>query len=344
MRFRLPEESSRWGKAVSFVLCAAAIAVLPAAAPAPLRLRRSFSLPAVQGRIDHMDVDLADHRVFMSALGNNTVEVLNATSGRIIATVRGVREPQGVTYAPESHRLFVASAADGTVHVFDSRSFHLLKTLRFPSDADDTRYDARRRRVFAGYGGRGDAGLGILDAASGRLLGKIALPAHPESFQLDPDGPLIYVNIPDAGNIVAVVDRVRRRIAAVWRLDDARGNFPMALDATGHRLFVVCRDPAELLVLDTRTGRIVASVPCAGVADDVWYDATRKRVYISGGAGFLTVIQQTAPNRYHRLAEIPTRPGARTSLFVPQWDVLFLALRRHGGRPAELRIYATGTY
>lgn len=306
----------------------------------PLRLRAAIPLPAVQGRIDHFDADVAGHRVFMSALGNNTVEVFDTAAGKLTATLRGVREPQGVAYAPRSHRLFVASAADGTCRVFDGRTLRLLKTIPFSSDADDTRYDAASNRVFVGYGEAGDAGLAILDGSTGALVAKIALPDHPESFQLDPGGARVYVNIPDAGNIVAVVDRERRRIAATWRLEGAQDNFPMALDAADHRLFVICRNPAEMLALDTASGRIVARVPCAGDADDVWYDAARRRIYVTGGSGFLSVIQQSGADRYSRLAQIATRPGARTSLFVPQWRELFLGLRREGGHPAELRVYA----
>ncbi|MGH9445361.1 MAG: YncE family protein [Terriglobia bacterium] len=305
----------------------------------PLRLLQKIPMPDVQGRIDHFDVDLAGRRLFMSALGNNTLEVFDLRTNKLIHTIRGLREPQGVTYAPKSHRIFVANAGDGAVRIFDGRTYKLLKTIHFPSDADDTRYDPARRHVFVGYGDDGNAGLGILDGATGNLLETIKLPGHPESFQLEESGPRIFVNIPTAGNIIAVVNRRERKIVATWTLGGARDNFPMALDEAHHCLFITCRRPAEMLVLDTRSGKIIVRVPCVGDADDMWYDAARKRIYISGGEGFISVIEQEDVNRYRRIAQIPTVPGARTSCFVPRMNRLYLAVRRRGNHAAELRVY-----
>ncbi|MGH9449673.1 MAG: YncE family protein [Terriglobia bacterium] len=305
----------------------------------PLCLLQTTSMPDVQGRIDHFDVDLAGRRLFMSALGNNTLEVFDLRTNKLIHAIRGLHEPQGVTFAPKSHRIFVANAGDGTCRIFDGRTFKLLKVVHFPSDADDTRYDLASRHMIVGYGDDGKAGLGILDARTGNLLATVKLPGHPESFQLEEAGPNIFVNIPTAGNIIAVVNRKELRIVATWTLRGARDNFPMALDEADHCLFITCRRPAEMLVLDTRSGKIIARVPCVGDADDMWYDAAHKRIYISGGKGFISVIEQQDVNHYRRIAEIPTVPGARTSCFVPQMNRLYLAIRRRGSHAAELRVY-----
>lgn len=310
-----------------------------AQAAAPLRLVQTVPLPDVHGRIDHFDVDLAHQRLFMSALGNNTLEVFDLRTNKLIHTIRGLDEPQGVTYAPQSNRIFVANGGDGTVRMFDGRTFELLRIVHFPSDADDTRYDPATRRVFVGYGDDGNAGLGILDAATGNLLATFKLPGHPESFQLEESGPMIFVNIPTAGNIIDVVNRKERKIVATWTLDGAQDNFPMALDETNHRLFITCRTPAEVLVLDTETGRIIAHLPCVGHADDMWYDATHKRIYVSGGEGFISVIEQEDMNHYRRIAQIRTLPGGRTSCFVPQLNRLYLGVWGRGSQPEELRVY-----
>lgn len=306
---------------------------------APLRLVKITPLPDVHGRIDHFDVDLAGHRLFMSALGNNTLEVFDLSTAKLIHTIRGFDEPQGVTYAPQSHLIFVANGGNGTVRIFDGGTYKLLTTVHFPSDADDTRYDTVRRRVVVGYGDDGNAGLGILDAATGKLLGTIKLPGHPESFQLEESGPRIFVNIPTAGNIIDVVNRKERKIVTTWSLGGAQDNFPMALDETDHRLFITCRTPAEVLVLDTQSGRIIVRVPCVSHADDMWYDATHKRIYVSGGEGFISVIQQVDANHYRKFAQVRTLPGGRTSCFVPQLNRLYLGVWGRGGQPEELRVY-----
>lgn len=330
-------------KKIHLLICAIALAGVAANSQqtAPLRLLHTIPIPEVKGRIDHFDLDLAGRRLFMSALGNNTLEIFDLRANKLVYSIRGLREPQGVTYAPESNRIFVANGADGTCRIFDGSTYRLLKTVHFPSDADDTRYDPATRHVFVGYGDQGNAGLGILDAATGDLLQTIKLPDHPESFQLEKSGPRIFVNIPSAGNIVDVVDRTKGKIVATWKLGGAQDNFPMDLDETDHRLFVACRTPPEVLVLDTDSGKIVARVPSVSHADDLWYDAARKRAYVSGGEGFITVIGQEDVNHYRRIAQIKTLPGARTSFLAPSLKRLYLGIWGLGGRAAELRVYET---
>lgn len=307
---------------------------------APLRLVQTVLLPGVHGRIDHFDVDLVHRRLFMSALGNNTLEVFDLRTNRLIHVVRGLHEPQGVTYAPESNRIYVAEGDDGTVRIFDGNTYRLIRTVRFPSDADDTRYDAVTRQVIVGYGDDGNAGLGILDSATGNLLSTVKLTGHPESFQLEASGARIFVNIPTAGNIIAVVNRKQRQVVTTWSLGGARDNFPMALDGEDHRLFITCRRPAEVLVLDTQTGKIIARLPCVGHADDMWYDEAHRRIYVSGGEGFISVIKQLDVNHYRRIAQVRTLPGGRTSMFVPPLSRLYLGIWGRGGQAEQLQVYA----
>ncbi|HUY15045.1 MAG TPA: hypothetical protein VMX16_15665 [Terriglobia bacterium] len=301
-----------------------------------LRLVQTIPMADVEGRIDHFGIDLQGHRLFMSALGNNTLEVFDLRANERIHTVHGLREPQGVVYVAESRRIYVANGGDGACRVFVGDTYKLLQVIRFASDADNVRYDATAHQVLVGYG---EGAIGILDAGTRKLLGTIRLDAHPESFQMETSGRRIFVNLPSAGHGIAVVDRARRKVIAQWKLEAAGDNFPMALDEPDHRLFVVCRRPAEMIALDTATGKVVARIPCVGDADDVWYDAGRRRIYISGGEGFISVIQQRDPNHYVSIARIETAPGARTSFFAPQLDRLYLAVPRHASRPAELRVY-----
>ncbi|HZT04505.1 MAG TPA: YncE family protein, partial [Steroidobacteraceae bacterium] len=326
--------------AVMALLSAPATCAQPAA---PLRLIDVIPLPDVRGRIDHFDVDLTHQRLFMSALGNDTLEVFDLRTNRPIHRISGLHEPQGVTYVPKSNRIFVANGDDGSVRVFDGGTYRLLNVVHFPSDADDSRYDPAINRVFVGYGGGSDAGLGILDGATGTLLGKIELPGHPESFQLEESGTRIFANIPTAGNKIAVISRSDRRIMAMWTLGEAEDNFPMALDEKDHRLFIGTRSPPEVLVLDTDSGKVIARAPSVGHADDMWYDPAHERIYVSGGSGFISVIQQSDPSHYRRLAQFKTLPGGRTSCFVPELSRLYLGVWGQGGRPELLQVYDVGS-
>ena len=327
----------------TIAICAAAALAVAFAAKAqdraPLRLAATIRLPDVHGRIDHFDIDLAGKRLFMSALGNNTVEVFDIAANKRIHTIRGLHEPQGVTYVPASSRLFVANGDDGMVRIFAGESYQLLKTVHLASDADDTRLDNAKQQIYVGYGDKGNAGLAVFDGATGNELGKVPLPAHPEGFQLEQKGTRIYVNIPEANNVIEVVDRSARKIVATWKLGGAEANFPMALDETDQRLFIVCRTPAELLAIDTNSGKVLAKIPSVEHADDVWYDAANKRVYVSGGQGFITVVAQEDTDHYRRVAEFKTAEGGRTSLLAPELGKLFLGVWGQNGRSEELRIY-----
>jgi DNA-binding beta-propeller fold protein YncE len=324
-----------YSTAVLLGVCCLSPLVAPAAQP--LRLVATIPLPNVRGRIDHFGIDVKGERLFMSALGNDTVEVFDLRANQRLHTITGLQEPQGTTFAPDANKLFVANAGDGSVRVFDGTTYQPLRALHFSSDADDTRYDAETRRVYVGYG---EGAVAALDAATGKVLGEIRVAAHPEAYEVEKGGGRVFINVPDAHEI-AVADWSRRAVVERWRLGDYSANFPMALDAGDHRLFAVARLPAQLLVFDTESGKMVAHVAAAGDADDVWYDAKLRRIYVTGGEGSISVIAQHDADRYEPLQEIPTAPGARTSFFSPELGRLYVAVPHRGAQRAELRVYAT---
>jgi DNA-binding beta-propeller fold protein YncE len=301
----------------------------------PLRLVQSIPLPGVEGRIDHLAADLTRGRLFVAALGNDTVDVIDLSAGRRLSALSGMREPQGIAVDPRTGRAFVASGQGGDLREFDVESLRLVRTVRLGDDADNVRFDAAAGRVYVGYEAGALAVLG-----GGNVLSRIPLAGHPESFQLEKRGRRIFVNVPDARHI-AVADRKAEKVIATWPVTEARANFPMALDEADHRLFVGCRSPAALLVLDTETGKPVARVEIGGDTDDVFWDAQRRQIYVSCGEGFLDVVRQGPGDRYERVAHLPTAPGARTSLFVPELSRLYLAVAHRGGQGAEIRVYAT---
>jgi DNA-binding beta-propeller fold protein YncE len=239
-----------------------------------------------------------------------------------------------VLYVPTNDRIYVANAKDGSVRIFDGSSYTFLKTLDYGDDADNLRYDSGRQKTLVGYG---SGALAEIDD-EGRKVSETKFDAHPESFQLEKDSSRIYVNLPKSRK-VAVVDREKHTITATWGTGMAFANYPMALDEKNHRLFVVTRFPARLLVFDTTNGKMVQSLSVVGDCDDVFYDATRKRVYASGGEGAISVFEQRDADGYKELARIPTVKGARTSFYSPEVDRLFLAVRRQHSQAAAIRVY-----
>jgi hypothetical protein len=301
-----------------------------------LVLERKIPLGDVAGRIDHLGIDLARHRLFVAELGNNTVGVVDYEAGRVVHRITGFREPQGVGYVASSDTIYVANAGDGTLHRYRGADFSPLGTLKLGDDADNIRVDADANQVVVGYGG---GALATLDAASGKKISAVSLAAHPESFQLEPGGARAFVNVPDARQ-VAVVDRAASKQIGAWKMDEAAANFPMALD--GNRLVVAYRKPPLLGVFDTSSGKVVTRLPTCGDADDVFVDAGRKRIYVSCGEGALAVLQREGDD-FRELGRIPTVSGARTSFWSPDLDRLFLAVRARGREPAAVWVYRPAT-
>jgi DNA-binding beta-propeller fold protein YncE len=302
---------------------------------APLKPARTIPLAGVEGRIDHFGFDSVGQRLFVCALGNNSVEVIDLREGERIHSITGLGAPQGVAYVPEVDRLFVANDRGGILKIYDGKSFASLGEVNLNDDADNVRYDEAEKRVYVGFG---SGGLAIINTSDGKQIGSIKLSAHPEAFQLEKSGKRIFVNVPNSRHI-AVVDRDQGKIIARWKTDLAFANFPMALDKANHRLFVGCRLPSKLVVLNTDSGDVVAKVDISGDTDDVFYDKKRHRIYVICGAGKIDVIEQTDPNTYKALTKLDTANGARTGLFVPERDTLFVAVPHRGSQKAEIRAY-----
>ena len=305
----------------------------------PLRLVQEIPLPNVVGRIDHFTVDQKRKLVIGSALGNNTVEVIDVFAGRVVHTIPGIPEPQGVLYVPDPiNKLYVASAEDGKLRIYDGKSYAPITTLDFEENTDNLRYDPAEKRVYVGYGEDEKSAIGVVDAATNQRLedaGK--LDAHPESFQLESPGSKIYVNIASKEKI-AVIDRKTHQVKD-WHLTGLKANFPMALDQAEHRLFIGTRKPSRLAAFDTDTGKIVANLTSAGDMDDLYYDDSRKRVYVPGGEGFISVFEQKDADHYDEMAKIPSAIGARTGVWYGKRDRLYLAVPGRANQGAEVWVY-----
>jgi hypothetical protein len=332
-----------------------------------LELKARIALERVNGRMDHMGVDLMGQRLFAATFDNRTLEVIDLQAGKQVQTIANLNQPQAAYYDPATNRLFVASGGDGTVKILDGRTFALLQTVQLSSDADNVRYDPRGKHVIIGYGGekslygqvaraqgQKDGALALIDPATGQKAGQIPTDGHPESFQLEKSGTRVFINVPDKKEIV-VADLVSTNVLAHWPVSACTDNFPMALDEAHHRVFVACGAPASLLVFDTESGKSAASIlfEPTTFSDDIFFDADKCRIYViariaprenprAPGPGVVEIIQQKDPDHYERIASQPTGFGAQTGFFVPEWGKLFIATRRQQGGPGgEILVYET---
>jgi DNA-binding beta-propeller fold protein YncE len=333
------------------LVCTGALAVLGALgatahadereAP-PVREVQEIPLPGVQGRIDHFTIDSKRKRVIFSGLGNNSVQIVDVFAGRMVHQIDGLAEPQGTLYLAEWDKLFVANSANGHVNVYDGAKFALIDSIDFgeDSDPDNLRYDADAKKIYIGYG---DGAIGVIDPATDKRLPTVyKLEAHPEGFQLESKGPRIFVNVADTKNI-QVIDRRNGKVVT-WSLPKGHSaNFPMVLDEADRRVFVGTRKPSRLTVFDMDSGKVVASLPTAGDMDDMFYDSGRKRVYVAGGEGFLSVVQQVDADHYTDMGKFATALGTRTGVWYEKRDRLYIAAPPSGVLGARLLVFEAQT-
>jgi hypothetical protein len=197
---------------------------------------------------------------------------------------------------------------------YDAASYALVKTLDFGAEAntDNMRYDPASKLVYVAYGERQAGALAMVDPASMERLAEFKLGSHPESFQLEQEGPRIFVNLPDQ-EAVGVIDRKTGAVTK-WKIPGHGNNHALALDEVRHRLFSASLQPGRLSVIDTHSGGVVANLPCVLGVDDLWLDPTRRRIY-APGAGFIDVFQMEDPDRTTAVAHVPVGAGAGSTSF-----------------------------
>ena len=326
--------------AVCAALCAlgAAAPRLRAQSPSPLTQVATIPLPNVSGRIDHLGFDAVRGRLFVAALGNNTVEVMDTGKNLHLQSLPGFHEPQGIAVVPDSNAVAIANGDTGTLQLIDAQTLQTRWTVAIGGDADNVRYDAPAKRLFVAAQG----GLYQVDPASGRATGRIAISGHPESFQLESQGSRVFANLPGTlagllgGSQIVAADRRNMSSTAQWSV--CGGNYPMAFDEATHRLFVGCRRPASIAIVDTATGKTLASVAAIGDTDDLFYDAERRRLYVIGGEGGVDVFARE-DDALRPITRVGTRAGARTGLWVPSQRRLYVAVPARAGEPAEIRVF-----
>jgi hypothetical protein len=304
------------------LVCMACAAQAATSGAAPLVLDRKIELRNVSGRIDHMAIDLPRKRLFVAELGNGTLDVIDVSTGTVLRRIEKLKEPQGVGYSEKADVIAVASAGDGTVRFYRGEDLASVGMVSLGDDADNVRVDPKTGNFVVGYGA---GALAVIDPVRKAKLSEVRLSAHPEGFQLDPERGLAFVNVPDARQIMMVTVSASRP-PVTWQVPDGRANFPMAYDPDRQELATVLRSPPQLILMDAKTGQVQARLPACGDADDVFFDAQRARIYVSCGGGEVASWRRDGA-RYTILPRVKTASGARTSLFVPTLDRLFVAER-----------------
>jgi DNA-binding beta-propeller fold protein YncE len=310
---------------IGFSLLAPQTQAAATGAAPPLAVEAKISLGDVAGRIDHLAFDPTRQRLYVAELGNDSIGIVDLNANRLLRTVAGFSEPQGIAYEPSTDSIYVANGGDGTVRVFRAADFAPITTIRVGADPDNVRVDTAAMRVYVGYGS-GPGALAVIDPARRERIADIPLKKHPESFQLESGGERIFVNVPEADEI-AVVSRASRSQVAAWPTGSLHANFPLTLDAMSGRALAVFRHPPRLAAYDVNSGKEVAATEACSDADDAFVDPKRNRVYVVCGEGYVDVLERSSNDKYSRVGRIATSPGSRTGLFIMERDRLAIAIR-----------------
>jgi len=308
------------------------------AASDPWVLESKIALGQVSGRIDHMAVDIGRNRLYVAELGHDSIGVIDLKSRKLVRTVGGFRQPQGVAFDESSDTLIVANAGDGSARLLRGEDLAPIATINLGEDADNVRVDRSARQAVVGYG---SGALAVIDLSSHRTVAKIPLKGHPEGFQLEASGRRIFVNVPDSREM-AVVDRITGKQTGSWSTQDLGANFPLIIDEARQNVLVLFRRPAKLGVFAIRDGARLELLDSCGDADDIFTDARRNRVYVSCGEGFLETFEVRGSGHVS-LGGVATSAGARTAQWIPEIDRLALAVRATESEPAAIWIFRPTT-
>jgi hypothetical protein len=299
-----------------------------------LLLKHTVPLPNVKGRIDHLDANLKEQVVYVAALGNNSLEVIDATQVKVLHSIKNLNEPQGVVYVPQTNEVMVANGGNGSCYFYNAQTFEEVAKIDLGSDADDVRYDSIAKKIYVGYG---EGGIAVIDAVNHKTIADAKLSAHPEGFQLDAKQNRLFVNVPGAGKIV-VLSLSNMKTVAEWKTEfDA--NFPMAIDEKHLVIFVGYRRPGKLVAINEMNGQTIAAADLVNDIDDLYYDGQSNKLYASGGGGAINIFLFDN-NKFEQVANIATRSGARTSLLLSSLRLFILAERSNAGHPAQLDIFS----
>jgi DNA-binding beta-propeller fold protein YncE len=307
----------------------------------PLKLVATTPLPGFSGDFDHFALDLNGKRLFLAAEDHKTVDVFDL-EGKHIHSITGFGQPHAALFLPESNKLIVTDGDDdfGRVELVSGENYKILSTIKLPNGVDSAVFDPTSQYYYVASGGEESAKthmLSIIDTKTFKQVGNITLPGNEsEAMAVDKEGKEMYVSL-RATNEVGVVDLAKRRVVARWPIPGATTANSLVLDEVNHRVFVATRKPPKLFVFDTGTGKVVTSLPCAPLHDDMWFDAARKRIYVTGSET-TSVFEQKDADHYTHLADVPTGFRAKTSILVPELNRLYIAVSGKGKPDAKLAL------
>jgi DNA-binding beta-propeller fold protein YncE len=313
-----------------------------------MHLKTSVAIPGLKGAFDHFAADTKGNRLFLAAEDHKSVEVFELKSGKHLRSIIGFDTPHSILFVSDNNSLLVTDSGpdegkQGFVRVVSGDTYGITKSIPVLAAADSSGYDPETKLMYVDTGGleakMDTTVISVIDSAKAEVVHELKVDSgRAEAITFEQNGPRMFVNLRTRGQ-VGVYDKHTYKMLDRWEIPGAKENVPMVLDEANHRLLIVCRTPATLIVFDTETGKVVASLPTVGQADDMTYNSVTRQIYISGGDGFLQVVAQNGPDDYKEVAKLKTGSQAKISIFVPELNQLYVAASANGAVPAKVLIY-----
>ena len=298
----------------------------------PLKLVATTPLPDFTGDFDHFAVDLKGKRLFLTAEDHKTVEVFDL-DGKRIHSITGFGQPHAAVVLADSNIIVTDGDGFGQVALVNGKDYKIMSTIKLPPGVDGAVFNPVNQYYYVESGSDEPSAkthvINIIDTKAFKLVGAITLPGnHSEAMAIDRAGKKMYINLTGADQ-VGVVDLETRKLVAQWPVPDAQTANALVLDEPNHRLFIATRKPAKFFVYDTDTGKVVTTLPTAEMHDDMWFDLARKRIYVTG-TETTAVMEQRDADHYSHVADVPTGYRAKTSIYVPELNRLYIAVSGKG--------------
>jgi len=281
-----------------------------------------------EGGWDYLTLDPNSRRLFISR--GTHVMVIDADSGKPVGDIPDTPGVHGIALAPEFNRGFTSNGREGTVSIFDLKTLALISKVKDVGENPDAiLYDPASKRVFT-FNGRSHDSTAI-DAATGKIVGKIPLDGKPE-FGVSTGAGEIFVNIEDKSELTSL-DPQALKVKSTWSLTPCQEPSGLAMDVKSRRLFSGC-DNKMMAVVNADTGKVITTLPIGEGVDADRFDPETHLAFASCGEGVLTVVKEESPDKFSVLQNVPTEARARTMELDSTNHQIYLVTAEFGPKPA----------
>jgi DNA-binding beta-propeller fold protein YncE len=296
-------------------------------------------MPGIAGRFDFFGIDVKGRRLFVTPLDHKTVEVYDLNAGKLIHSIPGIAKPHAVLYRQDLDEIFVTDGPAGSLKVYKGNNYEFVKAVEPLLEPDGILFDPATRYLYVITGGENaklDYSLiSVVDTDRAERVGDIRIEGGTmEEMQLEKSSSRLFV-VNREKNRIEVIDRQKRAILTSWPLTLGSVPVGLAMDESNRRLFVGCRSEI-MVVMDSTSGKEIASFPLSKGIDGMVFDRATKRIYSEANSGAIDVYEETDPDHYRSLGTTAIGSPAKPGLLVPELNRYFVAVPQHGDMDAAV--------